>query len=571
VTAPNGWITIDGVVGAADANTESLLAQAQEAVEAGEWATAKRRFEAVLTQREAAEALFGLGVAEWWLGETRASLRHHERAYALFHRAPDPEQALLAAFWLCLTYRMSLGNFAASRGWLGRAASLVDEFDVGPLSALVLIARADLATETGRPDEAEQYSREALRIAREAGEIDLELCALSELGAALVELGRVDEGTGMLDEAMVGALAGDAEGLDSIVLISCRTITSCSRAGDLSRATQWVRAADEFHQRFGSLHLYTTCRTAYGSVLFATGEWELAEVELLEALKIGESAEPALHVAALAQLAELRLAQGRLEEASRLLVGYEDHPAAIPAIAALHLVRGDHAVASSLIRRRLGDVDRRTLTGARLLELLGEAEIACGDRESAAERGRDLVDLGTSVGSELIVARGECLLGRASGDAEDAITHLGRALSTFREHSIPLGAGRARLQLARVLVAGEREAAVVEARGALELFEALGAARDADEAAGFLREQKVKAARTGPRGLGILTRRELDVLALLGEGLMNTDIAERLFISRKTVEHHVASVLAKLQLGGRGEATAYAIRTLDTQRGPTPR
>ncbi|MGE3289104.1 MAG: hypothetical protein AB7J32_23805, partial [Pseudonocardia sp.] len=86
---------------------------------------------------------------------------------------------------------------------------------------------------------------------------------------------------------MVGALAGDAECLDSIVLISCRTITSCSRAGDLSRATQWVRAADEFHQRFGSLHLYTTCRTAYGSVLFATGEWELAEVELLEALKIG--------------------------------------------------------------------------------------------------------------------------------------------------------------------------------------------------------------------------------------------------------------------------------------------
>lgn len=284
-----------------------------------------------------------------------------------------------------------------------------------------------------------------------------------------------------------------------------------------------------------------------------------------------ESAEPALHAAALAQLAELRLAQGRLEEASRLLVGYADHPAAILAIAALHLVRGDHAVASSLIRRRLGDVDPRTLTGARLVELLGEAEIARGDRESAAERGRDLVDLGTGVGSELIVARGEFLLGRASGDAEDAITHLGRALSTFREHSIPLGAGRARLQLARVLVAAEREAAIVEARGALELFEALGAARDADEAAGFLREHRVKAARTGPRGFGILTRRELDVLALLGEGLLNPDIAERLFISRKTVEHHVASVLATLQLGGRGEATAYAIRALDTQRGSAPR
>jgi hypothetical protein len=50
----------------------------------------------------------------WWLGETESSLRQLERAYAAFRRRPDPEQALLAAFWLCLSYRMSLGNHAAS-------------------------------------------------------------------------------------------------------------------------------------------------------------------------------------------------------------------------------------------------------------------------------------------------------------------------------------------------------------------------------------------------------------------------------------------------------------------------
>ena len=68
--------------------------------------------------------------------------------------------------------------------------------------------------------------------------------------------------------------------------------------------------------------------------------------------------------------------------------------------------------------------------------------------------------------------------------------------------------------------------------------------------------------RAGPRAAGLLTRREVEVLRLLGEGLTNAEIARRLFISPKTAEHHVSRVFAKLGLTKRSEAAAYAVRHL---------
>ena len=71
--------------------------------------------------------------------------------------------------------------------------------------------------------------------------------------------------------------------------------------------------------------------------------------------------------------------------------------------------------------------------------------------------------------------------------------------------------------------------------------------------------------RTRPQQAGdvvaALTPRELEVLALVSAGLTNAQIAERLFISPKTAEHHVGRILTKLGVRSRAQAAALAVRT----------
>jgi DNA-binding CsgD family transcriptional regulator len=548
---------------AVSGEVEALLVSGNEALTAGDWQAAKAAFEAVLAQGGKAEALFGLGDALWWLGDVEAAIRYRERAYAAFRRGGDPVQAAIVAMRLCLTYRANLGNRAAAQGWVGRAARLVEDFQLDPLRGWVLLIQANVADD---PAEGERLAREAHEIARRSGDADLDLCALSEIGAWLVELGRIEEGVALLDEAMAASLGGEGGSLNTVVYTSCHTIISCSRATEFERAAEWVRAIDDFSHRYGCPFLYTMCRTLYGGVLFATGKWARAEKELQSALRMSMTADRALYGEALARLAELRLAQGRIEVAERLVAGYEDHVAVAPVVGAIRLARGEPVVAQSIANRWLGEVDDRTLESAPLLELRAEAEIGRGAVREAAATARRLTGLGEDLNCESIAARGRRALGRALGAAGDrapARSHLEAALAAFARLEMPFEAGRTHALLAEVTRASERETAVAEAQAALSIFEELGAGRDADAAAALLRSLGVKTARAGPKGIGVLTKRELEVLTLLAEGLTNREMAERLFLTRKTVEHHVARVLRKLELRSRAEAAAYAARSLE--------
>jgi DNA-binding CsgD family transcriptional regulator/tetratricopeptide (TPR) repeat protein len=114
---------------------------------------------------------------------------------------------------------------------------------------------------------------------------------------------------------------------------------------------------------------------------------------------------------------------------------------------------------------------------------------------------------------------------------------------------------------ARALAESDDEA---DQQEALEAFDALGARPAAQLVRQALRAQGAAVPR-GPRAAtrenpAQLTPRELEVLVLVGEGLRNAEIAERLVLSRRTVDHHVSAILRKLDSRTRGEAVAAATR-----------
>ena len=102
-------------------------------------------------------------------------------------------------------------------------------------------------------------------------------------------------------------------------------------------------------------------------------------------------------------------------------------------------------------------------------------------------------------------------------------------------------------------------------RAAHEELQRLGAAAAVKIAAARLRELGERRIPRGPHQAtrenpANLTAREVEVLGLVAQGLRNTDIAARLFISEKTVDHHVSAILRKLGVANRARAAQEAAR-----------
>lgn len=533
----------------------------------GDWAAAARSLSEVLgsTADPQPAAHFGFGSAMWWTGEIREALRHWTAAYQGFRRAGAPAEAILAAIQLSFVYSANLGNDIVASGWVRRAVRLAAEVEIPLLDGWVTLAESVFCPD---PDRALELGRRAHAVATAHGDPDLEISALTAMGLAHVNAGHTDDGCALLDEAMTAAVGGEANSPDTVVFTSCLMMRACCACSDFPRVVHWVRALDDFVERFGNPYLHTSCRTHYGEVLAATGDWARAETELAAAIELASDGLPKVQADAAACLAELRITQGRVDEARRIARGFERLPAMAAVTARLQMYDGDIHAAETTIARGLEQVGTEAGPGARLRELLGLCRLADGDPRAASELGRELTKLGTETGCDIVRCRGQRLLGRSIGaiDEEPADPVAARdllesALAGFVALDLPLDVASTHMALAHLLDATGDPQALVEARAAHAVFSDLGADPAADEAAAWLRDrgEAVNRTGTGPN-LASLTRRETEVLGLLGEGLSNPEIADRLFVSRRTVEHHVASVLSKLGLRNRTEAAGVALR-----------
>ena len=555
---------LDGVTDAID--------RGEGALRAGDWAAARAAFEEAIgsssggdaaapTEASRAEAEEGLARALWWLHDFDAAVVHMERAYAASRVAGAYGPAARAALWLAREHAAAFGNTAASAGWYARAEGLIGGGGDVPERGWLAIARAERAS---APAQIGQHSAEAFAIARSVADADLEAAALVRLGYADVASGDVEAGMAKVDEALAAATGGDVRNLDTIGDVICVGISACEHAADWQRIEQWGQVVDRWLRQHEHVAVLGFCYACCAEMFVASGQWEMAEGLLSEGLGAMRAANlRARCVHPAAKLAELRLLQGRLEEAEQLLAGFEALPESTHALAMLNLAKGDVSVAAAVLHRRLNAVGDDNVLAAPFLALLVDVQLAQGDLETAAQSARRLDAVAARSSLPRISAMARFARGRASAaaDAPDAVTHLEAAIDEFAGQGMALDSARARFELARTLDRSQPDVALVEARSALSEFERLGAPRDADAAAAFLRDRGV-AGRTGPKNLGLLSRREREVLALLGEGLTNAEIAARLFISTKTAGNHVSNVLSKLNLRSRTEAAAYAVKHL---------
>jgi ATP/maltotriose-dependent transcriptional regulator MalT len=548
-----------------------LVSAGWMALENGAWEEARTLFESALRQEETAEALEGLGWVTWWLNDAPVTFEAREHAYRLYRDRGDDQAAARMAVSLAADHFLRRGEHAVANGWFQRAHHLLEGLAPCSEHAMLAIWESYVAAVFEHDTAAaRRLGAQARAVAGSLGEVDLEMLAQSSLGYATVCEGDVAEGMRLLDEATAAAVAGEMTDPDAIVTTCCYLISACERVRDYDRAAQWCERAMRLADRWSYRFMFAYCRSHYAGVLIWRGDWPGAEAELEAATGELATTFPAMAAEGVARLAELRLRQGRIEEAQALLDRLETHPLramgsrlGLLGRGTLALERGDATAAVQLAERFLRGIpveDRVERVDG--LELLVRGQAALGERAQAVHAVSELQAIATAIGTPAVRATtcfAEGVVAAADGDFDAARRRFEDAVDLFEGCGAPYETARSRLALASVLAdSGRTEAATAEARSALDTLQRLGAAREIDRAASFLGNLAALRDRDKVQMATLLTAREQEVLRLVAEGLSDKEIGVALGLSAHTAHRHVANILTKLDVPSRAAAVARA-------------
>jgi class 3 adenylate cyclase len=432
-------------------------------------------------------------LAAVWIGEAEACIELRQRAFAAYTGAGNSRRAAAMAMAVCVDHAR-FGRMTIAFGWLRRAEKLLEDCEPCPELAQLAELHANVALDVEHDaDEALAYSEDALRIATECDDVDLQAAARAAIGTVLVRFGRLDEGMRHIDAAMIDAVSGLLDPITT-ARVYCATISLCQALGDLRRASEWADQATACAARPGMGDFPGDCRMHRAEITRLRGDWAGAERELHDVMAELQKWSGGHVGQAWYELGEIALRRGELAAAREAF----DQAARSgkdpqPGLAMLRLAEGDEAIASALVRAAVANAgDADPLAVGQLLPALVEMQLACGDLAGAAEAADRLAEIARVYPTVVLAARSATSRARvaaASGEDVDAVAAARSAAALWRDAGAPYETAQAQHLLAEAaLRTGDRELAMVEVDAALSVFRHLGARRDA-EAAGILRDR----------------------------------------------------------------------------------
>jgi DNA-binding CsgD family transcriptional regulator/tetratricopeptide (TPR) repeat protein len=550
--APSASCRVTVAVTLAGAGIRDDLERGREAYSRSEWGAAYE----LLTRAERGADLELLATSAYMLGRFDEYMRLLEGAYQRHTDASELLRAVRCAFWIGINHARR-GEMGPASGWLGRAQRLLEREEHECVEhgymLMPVVFQHDAA---GDFDGAAATAATAAEIGERFGDADLFALAVHTQGEILLKDGRVREGLGLLDEAMVALTTGE---LSPIVtgIVYCGVILACETVYELRRAQEWTAALTRWCTQQPDLLAFTgRCLVHRAELMRVHGEWPDALDEARRATE--RSADAMMSHAAAGRACYLEgevhrlrgdftTAEAAYREAS--LRGYEPQPG----LALLRLAQGESDSAAAAIRRVLSETTERSRR-ASLLPAAVEILLAVGDIDaarSACEEHREIAEAYESSLLRAMSAQARGAVELAAGNVDAALQTLRQASQAWHELEAPYEAAQTRVLVGLACKAlGDEDAFALQLDAARTSFDTLGASPDV---------ARVNSLVSGaPRDSHGLSSRELEVLRLVASGKSNREIAESLVISEHTVARHVQNIFAKLGVASRTAAAAFA-------------